>query len=89
MIRTGYILGRGPGFVWFLALPFFAVAAALMCQEWLPAVVIVSVSLRITVPHHFATWVRAYGLKEDRQRWGGRLIAGPIVIFTIAMLGVK
>jgi hypothetical protein len=89
MLRTGFILSRNADVVWFLALPYFALAAALACQEWLPAVAMASVALWITIPHHFATWVRAYGIAEDRQRWKGRLILGPIVIFSMALIGLK
>ncbi len=48
-----------------------------------------SIALWITIPHHFATWVRAYGIAEDRKRWRIRLIAGPLVIFGMALIGLK
>lgn len=89
MLRTGFILSRNADVVWFLLLPYFALAAALACQEWLPAVAVASVALWITIPHHFATWLRAYGIAEDRQRWKGRLILGPIVIFAMALIGLR
>lgn len=54
---------------------------------WLPAVALASISLWITIPHHFATWLRTYGFKEDLSRWTQRLIVGPIVIFTLTILG--
>ncbi|MFN0198134.1 MAG: hypothetical protein ACKVT0_15410 [Planctomycetaceae bacterium] len=89
MLKTGYILGRNADLIWFLGLPYLALAAALACQQWLPAVAIASVVLWITIPHHFATWIRAYGIAEDRNRWKGRLILGPIVIFGMALVGLK
>ncbi len=88
MFQCGYILSRNADLVWFLGLPFAALAAALACQEWLSPVALASVTLWITIPHHFATWVRAYGIAEDRRRWKARLIFGPIVIFTMAVLGL-
>lgn len=89
MWQSGFILGRKEDAVWFLALPYFALAVALACQQWLPAMAMASITVWITIPHHFATWVRAYGIAEDRQRWKARLILGPIVIFGMALLGLK
>ena len=89
MLQTGYILGRNADLIWFLGLPYVVLLVALACQQWLSAVAIAAVTLWITIPHHFATWVRAYGIAEDRQRWWGRLTFGPIVIFAMALLGLK
>ena len=89
MLRTGYILGRNADLIWFLGLPYLVLVVALACQQWLSAVAIASVTLWITIPHHFATWVRAYGIDEDRQRWWGRLTFGPILIFAMALVGLK
>ncbi len=89
MFRTGFILSRNADLIWFLGLPYFALAASLACQQWLPAIAVASVALWITIPHHLATWIRAYGIAEDRKRWQGRLILGPIVIFTMALAGLK
>ncbi len=89
MFKSGYILSPRADAFWFLGLPFLAVAAALACQEWLTVVAMASVNLWITIPHHFATWVRAYGLAEDRKRWQIRLTIGPIAILGLAMLGLK
>jgi hypothetical protein len=89
MWQTGYILNRNADVVWFLALPFLSIAAALGCDRWLPAVALASVPLWVTNPHHFATWVRAYGLPEDRRRWWGRLTIGPVVILVATLFAVK
>ena len=89
MIRSAYILNKQADFVWFLALPFLAIAAAFACYHWLPAVALASVTLWVTIPHHYATWVRAYGLPEDFKRWRGRLIFGPIAIFALALAAAK
>jgi hypothetical protein len=61
----------------------------LACYHWLPVLAWASVGLWITVPHHFATWLRTYGLAEDWQRWKARLIAGPIVIVGMTLLGLR
>ncbi len=85
--QPGYILNRRGDAIWFLGLPYLAILFALSCQMWLPAVALASISLWITIPHHFATWLRTYGFKEDLSRWTQRLIVGPIVIFTLTILG--
>lgn len=87
--RIGYILNRNADVLWFLTVPFLSVAIAFGCYAWLPAVALASVTLWVTIPHHFATWVRAYGLAEDRRRWLGQLTVGPIVILTLTILGMK
>ena len=88
MFKTGFILGRRDDLIWFLLMPFFAVAVALACQHWLSAIAMVSVGLCITIPHHFVTWLRAYGTKEDWQRWKLRLIVGPVVLFALVLAGL-
>ena len=50
--KTGYILSPRADLVWFLGLPFFAVAVALGFQAWLPYVAVASINLWITIPHH-------------------------------------
>lgn len=89
MFRNGYILSRREDMVWFVALPFFAFAAAHGCKIWLPAVAVASVTLWITVPHQFATWIRAYGFRDEFSQWKDRLLVGPIVIFGMSLLGLK
>jgi hypothetical protein len=88
MFRTGYILCKRDDLVWFLFLPFVAVLVALACQQWLPAVALASITLCITAPHHFATWLRTYGTKEDWQRWKTRLIVGPIALIVLVVAGI-
>ncbi len=86
--KTGYILSPRQDLVWFLGLPFFAVALALGFQAWLPYVAVASINLWITIPHHYAGWVRSYGMPDVWERFKDRLIFGPIAIvgFTIAGL---
>ena len=85
--QPGYILNRRGDAIWFLGLPYMAVLFAISCQMWLPAVALASISLWITIPHHFATWLRTYGFKEDLSRWSQRLIVGPMIIFSLTILG--
>lgn len=88
LLRTGFIVNRRADLVWFLGLPFAAVGFALASQQWLPAVALASVGLWITVPHHFATWLRVYGSAEDWGLWKDRLIIGPLVIFSTTLLAL-
>ena len=83
-IRVGYIRSFRADLVWFLGLPYIAIAVALTSQQLLPFVALASFNLWITVPHHFATWYRTYGHSEDWQRFRVRLIAGPMVIVGFA-----
>lgn len=89
IFRQGYIIGPVADGVWFLGLPFVAIAIGLASQQWLPAVAVASVALWVTVPHHFATWLRAYGLREDWARFKDRLIVGPLVICGLTLVGLQ
>jgi hypothetical protein len=86
--RTGWILSGPADLVWFLGLPFAAVLVALGFQEWLPYVAVASINLWITVPHHYATWVRTYGMPEVWQRFRDRLVIGPVVILIFTIVGL-
>ena len=88
MFQTGYILDRRQDLVWFLGLPFLAIAVALASQQWLPAVALAGFNLWITIPHHYASWLRTYGLAEDRSRFRDRLILGPAILFLLALAGL-
>ena len=85
--QTGYILSPRSDMVWFLGLPFAAVAIALASQQWLTAAGAAAFGLWITLPHHLATWIRTYGLPDERTRWRGRLFLGPVVLFSLALAG--
>lgn len=87
--KTGFIISPRADAAWFLLLPFAAIAIALAFQQWFTAVAIAAVNLWITVPHHCATWVRAYGLPEERRRWRTRLIVGPLIIFAVTLAGLN
>ena len=89
MFRSGYILDWRADWLWFLGFPFLAIAIALACHEWLPAIALASIALWITIPHHLATWLRTYGLRADWQRWKGPLIVGPLVVMGTTMLGLR
>lgn len=88
MFRSGYILNPRADSVWFLGLPFVAVLMALGFQRWLPYVAVASINLWITTPHHYATWVRTYGMPDVWKRFKTRLIVGPIVIFAFTTMGL-
>lgn len=88
MFKTGYILSRRADLVWFLGLPFLAVAIALGFQAWLPYVAVASINLWITIPHHYAGWVRSYGMPDVWERFKDRLIVGPFVIGAAAVAGL-
>lgn len=89
MFRAGYILNPWADTFWFLLLPFLATLIALATQQWLTSVAIASISLWITFPHHFASWLRTYGIAEDRQRWYDQLIIGPVVILGLVLAGLR
>lgn len=89
MFQTGYITNFRSDLVWFLGLPYIALLFALGSQAWLPPVAILSVAVWIELPHHFATFLRTYGLSDDWQRFKDRLIVGPIVIVGMTMLGLR
>ena len=87
IFKTGYIASRPADLVWFVTLPLVAILIALGCQAWLPYVAVASINLWITIPHHYATWVRTYGMPEEWERFKDRLIVGPIVIIAMAATG--
>jgi hypothetical protein len=89
LFQTGYILNRRGDCIWFLALPLVALAVAMGSQRWLPIVALASVNLWITIPHHFSTWFRTYGIAEDWQRFKQRLVIGPLVIFAVVFAGLQ
>ena len=89
LFRTGWILSGRADAVWFLAFPFAAVLAALGAQAWLPFAAVAAINLWITVPHHYATWVRSYGMPEEWRRFKDRLIVGPIAIVAFTVVGLK
>jgi len=88
-LKTGYILSPRQDLVWFLTLPLLAVAMALGFQKWLPYVAVASINLWITIPHHYAGWVRSYGMPDIWERFKDRLIVGPIAIMGFTVLGLQ
>lgn len=87
LFRVGWILNPTGDLVWFVALPFVALGIAFGFQHWLPYVAVASINLWITIPHHYATWVRTYGMPDEWERFKDRLIIGPIIIFATAAVG--
>ncbi|HIC15560.1 MAG TPA: hypothetical protein EYO83_10505 [Gemmatimonadetes bacterium] len=88
MFKTGYILSRRADLVWFLGLPFVAVLVALGFQRWLPYVAVASINLWITIPHHYAGWVRSYGMPQVWERFRERMIVGPFLILALTGAGL-
>ncbi len=84
---SGYIRSPRADLVWFVALPFAAVAVALGFHHFLPYMAQVSVAVWVTIPHHYASWVRSYGMQEDWSRWRVRLLIGPLLLIPGVMLG--
>lgn len=89
ILRTGYIISPKADLVWFLGLPFVAIVVALICHQWLPLMALASIGLWITIPHHFATWLRTYGLQEDWDRWKLPLVYGPVAVMAVTFLGIR
>ncbi|MDG2129814.1 MAG: hypothetical protein P8K08_17570 [Fuerstiella sp.] len=87
MFRTGYILTPKADLFWFLALPFLATGAALASQQWLTGVALLTIGLWVTAPHQFASWLRTYGIPEERRFWRDRLYFGPLLIFLMCLAG--
>jgi len=88
MFRAGYIIDRRQDAFWFIGLPFLAIVAALASQRWLSVVALASCGLWITLPHHFAGWLRTYAIPDELRYYRGRLIAGPLVIAAGTLLGL-
>lgn len=88
IFRLGYVLGpRGDAF-FFLGLPFLAVAFALAVDHWLPFAVLAAINVWVTVPHHYATWVRTYAYRPDYERFKSRLLAAPLLLLGFVSLGL-
>ena len=84
VFQPGYILNPRADALWFIALPFVAVAIAFAAQSWLPFAALAALHLWVTVPHHYVTWIRTYGHQPDWERFKGRLTVGPLVITAVA-----
>lgn len=80
VLRPGYIIDRRYDAVWFLSLPFAAVAFALIAQRHLPGGALAAIALWVTVPHHFVTWLRVYGSSDEFDRFRERFIVGPVLM---------
>lgn len=89
LFRMGYIIDPRWDLAWFIGLPFLALAVALMSQAWLSAVVIASFALWFDIPHHGATFIRTFGIAEDRRRFRQQLIVGGLAITAIVLVGLK
>ena len=88
MFRRGYILSWREDLLWFWLLPFLAVGVALLCQQYLSAIALAAVGVWVTLPHQFASWLRTWGIADERRMWGDRLYWGPLLIFGGSLLGM-
>jgi len=86
---NAYIVDRRTDGFWFLALPYVAVAAALVLQQHLPGESVAAIALWVTVPHHFATWLRVYGSPTEFNRWRERFIVGPVLMVLMAYVAIR
>lgn len=86
-LQLGYIRNPRADLIWFVALPFAAIAVALGFHHWLPYIAAASIAVWVTIPHHYATWIRAYGLEEDWSRWRDRLTLGPLLLVSTVVAG--
>jgi hypothetical protein len=88
-LAIGYVRSQAADWFWFILLPPLAITFALFSEAWLTFVAFASINLWITVPHHFGTWCRTYGLAEDWDRFRARIIVGPILIVLGVILGLQ
>ena len=84
-----YIIDRRTDWIWFLTLPFVAVFAGLLSDEYLPGAALAAIAVWVTVPHHFATWLRVYGSSVEFNRWRDRFIVGPVVLVLLAYVAMR
>lgn len=88
VLQPAYIVDRRQDYIWFLGLPFAAVAFALVSGQYLPGAALAAIALWVTIPHHFVTWLRVYGSPSEFARFKERFVLGPIVLvgFTYALI---
>ena len=86
---NAYIVDRRTDSIWFLALPYVAVAGALLLQEHLPGESVAAIALWVTVPHHFATWLRVYASPAEFNRWRERFTLGPVLVVLMAYVAIR
>jgi hypothetical protein len=91
LFRSGFILGRGSDWIWFLGLPFAAVGIALLLRDAAADVGVqvgISMALWITIPHYAATFLRTYGFADEFQRWRTRFLVFPVAAFLVLLFGM-
>lgn len=87
-LRFAYIVGPRADVIWFLGLPFAALALAFAGRAWMSAVAVASIALWVDVPHQIVTLIRTWGVADDRRRFRVQLIAGLLVISAIIAGGL-
>lgn len=86
-IAVGYIRSPRADWAWFAFLPAAAVGVALGFHRWMPYMVQAAIAVWITVPHHYASWIRTYGLEDEFARWRERLVYGPLLLVPSIIVG--
>lgn len=89
MFRTGFILSPVGDMIWFLGLPILALIFAMISQAWFSTIVIASTALWFDIPHHGATFIRTFGLVEDRQRFWQQMLVGLFAIAAVVYVGLR
>lgn len=88
LLKTAYILTPRDDWIWFVSLPFFAVLIGVASQQWLSTIAVASFALWVTAPHHFATWLRCFGVADDRRRHRVALVVGPVLLIPLIAAGL-
>ena len=58
-------------------------------QEHLPGESVAAAALWVTVPHHFAIWLRVYASPADFNRWRERFVIGPFLMVLMAYVAIR
>jgi hypothetical protein len=89
VFRADYILNPTGDMIWFLGLPILALIFALLSQAWLSTIVIASTALWFDIPHHGATFIRTFGLVDDRRRFWQQMAVGFVAVAGMVYVGLR
>ena len=89
IFRTDYILTPTGDMIWFLGLPILALTFALISQAWFSTIVIASTALAFDIPHHGATFIRTFGLVDDRRRFWQQMVVGLFAVAGMVYVGLR
>lgn len=87
--QPGYIVSQRGDLVWFVLLPFAALAAALVSQQYLPSLAMVAISFVVTAPHHCVTFLRVYASPNEFQSRRFTFVAGPLLFIPAVFFAAK